>query len=447
MVASRRAVPRLPWWEKILTVLVLFAFTKPFFFRFESGSNFGILEYGPSGNIYNTLVHGTIVGLVLRRRREVWRTARGDLLVWVLVGLTALSFAWSIEPYISFRAGLFLVATTVAGVYLAAAYSNAEQVEVTAGALALGAGLSILVAVVAPSYGIDDGRWLGVFLHKNYLGRYMALAAIASLLLAARSGPWRRWAPAGVVVAVALVLLSGSSTAIVVILALAALTPLCLAIGAQIHLAIAIWSSALLLAGMGVVLFMAAPEAVFQALGRDASLTGRTALWQAIGPLILLRPWLGYGYQAFWFVPESSEDVKDVAGWAGTSAHNGFVELALSIGLMGLVVFALGFLRSSGTAVRDLRQSPGVESLWPAVFLAYFLAYNITETSVLLPNNLLWVLYVAVVLSLRRRPAAPVQARVKARRFEPMVARLRPEPRPIAEGGRPASSPAWKHPE
>lgn len=428
MAVDLGVVPRLRRWEKVLWALLLFAFAKPFFFRAESGSSFGILEYGVSGNIYLGLLYGATLVLILQRPGQVWRALRADLLVWALVLFAAFSFLWSIEPYISFRAGVFLIATTVAGVTMAASCSNTEQIEVTAGALGLGAVLSVAAALAIPSYGIDDGLWLGVFLHKNYLGRYMALGAIVFALLAGANGPWRRWAPVGLLLSATLVLLSGSSTAAVVLLLLAAVAPLFAAMGAHMHLAIAILSGALLSAGLAVVLFLANQDAVLHALSRDATLTGRTSLWPALVALTMVKPWLGYGFQAFWFVPESSEDVKAAAGWVGTSAHNGFLEIALALGVVGVALFVLGFVRSIVSAIRHLRRSNGIDALWPAVFLAYFLAYNLTETSVLLPNNILWVLYVAVVFSLRRTFQRPERTQARAREFEPALART---PRPV----------------
>lgn len=442
MAVDLGTVPSLRRWEKVLFVLLLFAFMKPLFFRAQSGSSFGILEYGVSGNIYLALLYGATLVLLLRRPRAVWRTLRADLLVWALVGLSTFSFLWSIEPYISFRAAIFLIATTIAGVVMAASCSNAEQVEVAAGALGLGAVMSVAAALVMPAYGIDDGNWLGVFLHKNYLGRYMALGAIVFALLAGVNGPWRRWAPVGLLLSALLVFLSGSSTAAVVLLLLAGVAPLFAAMGAHIHLAIAILSGAFLSAGLAVVFFLANQDAVLQAFSRDATLTGRTSLWPALVAITLLKPWLGYGFQAFWFVPESSEDVKVAAGWVGTSAHNGFLEIALALGLVGLALFVMGFLRSIVSAIRHLRRSQGLDALWPAVFLAFFLAYNLTETSVLLPNNVLWVLYVAVVFSLRRTFDRPERTQSRARRHEPAMARAA---RPVLGGSR-AGAAAWQRP-
>jgi O-antigen ligase len=209
-------------------------------------------------------------------------------------------------------------------------------------------------------------------------------------------------------------LLSGSSTTIVVLGAAAILTPLYVLLGGQIHLAIAGGSAALLVAGVAVTLFLVDPSRVLGLVGRDATLTGRTQLWLAVAAFIAMRPWLGHGYQAFWFGEEGTADVKDMAGWAGASAHNGFLDLALALGLVGLALFALKFLISAGKASVNLRRARGLEGIWPLAFLAYFFLYNITETSVLIPTDILWAVYVGTCLSLS--PAAVRAADRAARR-------------------------------
>src|SRR3546814_12681195 len=45
-------------------------------------------------------------------------------------------------------------------------------------------------------------------------------------------------------------------------------------------------------------------DAVFHLVGRDASLTGRTAIWAPLWERLSTRPWTGFGYGAFWHDPE-----------------------------------------------------------------------------------------------------------------------------------------------
>lgn len=88
-------------------------------------------------------------------------------------------------------------------------------------------------------------------------------------------------------------------------------------------------------------------------LGREkesiADLTGRTEVWRELLPYIEARPWLGYGYESFW-TPARLTDFGGAQGWAVPDAHNGYINLALGVGLPGsllyTVVLALGLARA-----------------------------------------------------------------------------------------------------
>ncbi len=57
------------------------------------------------------------------------------------------------------------------------------------------------------------------------------------------------------------------------------------------------------------------------------------------------QPWLGYGYYAFW-LPENGPAywVREAVDWQVASAHSGWLELALGMGRIGVVLFALQLL-------------------------------------------------------------------------------------------------------
>ena len=84
---------------------------------------------------------------------------------------------------------------------------------------------------------------------------------------------------------------------------------------------------------------------MLQLLHRDEGLTGRLNLWNAVLLAISKRLWLGYGFNAFWQgMKGESGYVLTAVGWAPKYAHNGFLDLVLDLGLLGLLVFAIGYL-------------------------------------------------------------------------------------------------------
>ena len=82
-------------------------------------------------------------------------------------------------------------------------------------------------------------------------------------------------------------------------------------------------------------------------MGRDDStaltLTGRVPVWQECLPFIGKRPFTGYGYNAFW-TERHVFDISDKADWgiAGVpGALNGYLDLVLGVGLVGLAAYLL----------------------------------------------------------------------------------------------------------
>ena len=223
----------------------------------------------------------------------------------------------------------------------------------------------------------------------------MARASFLFAFLLVMDRPWRMiWAGA-VFLSIALVLLSTSKTALLGMLA----GFLVLAAGAWMRRGVVTTLSSLWLgvvaAGVGLTLVIVEPGLVFQLLGRDATLTGRTDIWSALTDAIAARPWFGYGYGAFWGLEsEPAYRVRLATEWLVPTAHNGWLETALSIGLVGLaalvVSYGLFLVRAARLAVSD----------WTGIFAlgvaGQFLLFSLSESIALQQNTIVWVTYVAI---------------------------------------------------
>lgn len=76
--------------------------------------------------------------------------------------------------------------------------------------------------------------------------------------------------------------------------------------------------------------------------GRDAdtyeNFSGRVPLWQVCMEYVEKRPGAGYGFDSFWS-PEHISDISAEEGWTVPIAHNGYIELMLSLGVIGLTLY------------------------------------------------------------------------------------------------------------
>jgi O-antigen ligase len=140
---------------------------------------------------------------------------------------------------------------------------------------------------------------------------------------------------------------------------------------------------------------------------RDPTLTGRTELWHAILLSIAKRPWLGYGFNAFWMTGGESSIVVAQVNWLVKDPHNGFLGIALDVGILGLSVFIAGYVVFWRRALRLLRRTTGVVPIWLCTYLGFMFVYNLTENSILVQNSIFWILYISVAVCVSLYAPAP----------------------------------------
>jgi exopolysaccharide production protein ExoQ len=396
--------------EKVFVVILLLFLSGAIIVLLnESGEN-------PISKVISVIVQLGISFPVIVWCKKIVGTAIREKLLWVFIAFVLVSSFWSALPATTIRSSILLVQITLFGVYLATRYSLKEQLQLLAWTFGIGALLSIVVTLVLPSYGVmgmgstlnaqaiaHAGAWRGIYVHKNILGRIMALGALVFLIFATSSyrQRWVGWAGFGL--SVSLIVLSTSKTALVVLLAIIALIPLYRALRWNYTIALPFFITVILLSSSASVLLVENAESIASTLGRDLTFTGRTHLWAAIIHKIQESPWLGYGYDVFWRAGWDGDaaDVWSMVRHQAPHAHNGFLELALDTGLLGISVFVLCFLKACLQAIKYVRITNSSEGLFPIAFLTLLIMVNLTETT-LLRIPVFWVIYVTVTLSMSK---------------------------------------------
>ena len=214
----------------------------------------------------------------------------------------------------------------------------------------------------------------------------------------------------GIAASFSLLVLSRSITGVLVFAFILASLPLYQLFRRRLSFAIPMLVLMLAAAGTVIGLVYSILPTILQFFHRDEGLTGRLNLWNAVLLAISKRLWLGYGFDAFWQgMKGESGYVLIAVGWAPKYAHNGFLDLVLDLGLLGLLVFAIGYLSFWRQAIIFVARAPSRVAIWLCTYLAFILFYNLTEGPVLSQNNISWVLYVSTAVSLALYlPAKPV---------------------------------------
>jgi O-antigen ligase len=309
--------------------------------------------------------------------------------------LAILSTAWSINPPLSAYRGVLWLISTLTALRICHQLSLREFLRVLGWTLAVLNLLSGAVVLLVPDYGIQpvDGvaTWRGFFSQKNYLGRFAAFS-IFIFCTQVRQRPLL-W---GCHLAVAAALLLGSRSA-------SALGFLAL-VGAfygggwllRERFARVPFRVKVLLGAALAGLLVAFSGELLELMGKDWTLTGRTRIYVLSILAAWQRPFLGYGFHAFWSLERGpANGVWGLSNWNNLHAHNSFLELWLGLGALGaacglaLVVFL--YLQSRGAA-GAIRQPV---HLLARVLLVWCVAGSMTETFLFM-DNIYWLTLIAL---------------------------------------------------
>jgi O-antigen ligase len=138
------------------------------------------------------------------------------------------------------------------------------------------------------------------------------------------------------------------------------------------------------------------------AVGRDPTLTDRTKIW-ALLLSMHTNPLLGTGYESFWLGPRLKWFWQSFPGL--NEAHNGYLEVYLNLGLIGLFLLGGFLIASYRTVCRGLKTSSGLTSLTLALWTIVLL-YNVTEAA--FKGQLMWLTFLLGAMTVPERAVGRV---------------------------------------
>lgn len=426
MVAERLNAERIGFPALVAVLICLVLFSEGAFQRLVAPTV--DLDGNPILRVMWLPVYALVFGLAMTRAKAIGALVLRMPALSVVLLLALLSFLWSIDPGLSLRRGIGLAVTTLFGFYLAVRF-DWRQLLILFGSLWLGlCCLNFAAGLIAPAfardYEIHIGAWRGFWFEKNAMGGHMARASmIFGTLMMIDTRRWQIWT-VGLALSVLLVILSTSTTSLIAVLLAAGILLGGWALqGRRIAAVLGVWAGVTVASALAIAVALQ-PGVFLGFFGKDATFTGRTDIWTALLEAIAERPILGYGYGAFW--PLGSEPaywVRVAVEWDAPTAHNGWLEITLALGLVGLVCFAASFL---ATALRAVAQLPRHRfALYATGFLTQLGLFSFSESLLLELNSFVWINYVAVagvlVLGLSKdghvsHRAAPERSRLRLAR-------------------------------
>jgi len=335
----------------------------------------------------------------------------------------ALTTRWALDPAVSSRRLILYVVNLVICVAIVLGLKDSRRLH-----LGLAVGCAILVATdlgswaVAPGVSMTPLGLAAIHSHKNTLGAVMLLSAFVCGTCAWSRETWREQLFWWIVTALSVVLLiaSLSKTSLALFAALACATPVIVLIVAQRRLVRfgLLTVAALVLACLvfGWLAFNAVNGTDPWAPFAGVTFTQRTDVWAFVWDEFLKRPLRGWGFGSFWDIDPAVQPSLQTDAWFArpdaftNEAHNGFLDLAVTTGLVGLVGAIVIFLRWIGGGLSLIRASLGEghrRSLGAALVLGVFplmvFGHNFMESSYFTANSIFGTVLLLLGIEIERR--------------------------------------------
>jgi exopolysaccharide production protein ExoQ len=349
---------------------------------------------------------------VLQRHQSVRRMGMQMKLITSFPILALLLYPVSQQPTRTISSGALLLAGVLLLYYIMSRYTLDQVLELL---LVLGTGTvvaSIVFALALPQYGLDrmgghETAWKGIFSAKNYLGNMALFFLTVAVSYRGRTPLLRSVRIAQIFFCLAAIAFSRAATAYV----LTAIYVLLFAFLKTMHrfkkkdyFAVCLLLLVIVCAATAAIVL--SPDSLFTLLGKDVTLTGRTGIWRAVTESIAKRPLFGYGYQAFWLGLEGeSYRVILAVSWVLAQAQNGFLDVMLEMGVVGLaiVVLVFGFAFRDGMVClfrsQDDTRLRAVE--WYLTIVILTLIYNLDESFLFDPKHLGSMMFLLACVGLK----------------------------------------------
>lgn len=343
--------------------------------------------------------------------------------LFALLLFTALSVAWSPQPYVSLKRVIQLVGVALIGLALVSGGLGTYRMHrLVMPVLWFGMVMALVFSAAFPDFAFSDFGLRAYFATKNNFGQFAAISVLFTVGALVMKKAGRRW-PLWLLLLASLIGL-GLSRSATAILALAAAGSLILAIRVKHTLHPSWWVPIITLlvvvfvaaVGAGIVMGFPSLEAVSNAtaglVGREITLTGRAYLWELMLKEAATHPWFGTGYGGFWLGLEGrSGQIAYLVRWGYPGqAHNGYIDIYNELGLVGLAL-AFAFIAMHARALWQLAKSDRALAGLHLALFALVVVFNVAEAAMLRTTNLMWILLVVSsieVTMLNSKREAPV---------------------------------------
>lgn len=336
---------------------------------------------------FSTLFALSLVTLIAQQLDEPIELRWPPLVtVSIFIAWAGMTSLWAVEPDISFRRFLLTVfiATSIIAPVVAAREPE-RLLRVAFWAFGLMTALSAWSVLTTPPTALGHAAF---YPHKNYFAAVTSIMVLFAIyqILDGR-GIYRAGAVVMLVLGLWFLAEARSKTCIALIMLVPPLSYGSAFAARYLRLSPALVLTAVFVGAYGIYEFGAQSgfwdfHSFAETFFSDPTLTQRTDIWNFALKKIPERFWLGYGFEVFWGASHNSPSIREAPGFVAQMphAHNGYLDVILQTGAVGLSLLAILLATSLHYAGRVARHSFALSGFCLSL-LIFNLLYNLLETT------------------------------------------------------------------
>ena len=380
---------------------------------FESGSV--MPTENPEGSPLDAAVFGSLLlaalGVLVWRGRRTATFLRANAPILLFFGYCAISILWSDYSFVALKRWSKAIGDLAVVLVLMTEVNPTAALQRVLSRMAfILLPLSVLFIKYYPDIGRSYNYWTwvpqfgGVTLFKNLLGETCLIAGLGSVwsfMIAYRKRPGRdrlyHLGPHAIIIAMAIYLfltadsmtsfscfVFGGTLILLTNLRWISRKP------AAIHLLVA---ATIMLALCAV--FLPGSNLV-ESLGRDSTLTGRTAIWAA-ALSVVSHPLVGTGFESFWAGNRLLKIWNLINEPGIQEAHNGYLEIYLNLGWIGVTLLTLLILSGYRNVIALFRRDRKAVMIRLAFFVVGVI-FSFTEAGFRM-MSVSWIAFLLAILA------------------------------------------------
>lgn len=378
----------------LISILCIVWFSRSFNLFIEDFSN----GRGASGASFifqfiSLLLYLLSFFLLFNKKEWLVERLKQNIFPLLFLSLILISFTWSVDPGVTLRRGIAACGMLFVGLLLAYVDEEIKSQKHIYIPLIIGMLASYFFILFIPSIGIASGQivpshnglWQGIYGFKNSLGQIIAILSVF-LVVKLESKAY----VLSFILALFMLLMT-KSTSSIISFAVAVCFWQFISFYKFKSKALAI-SLIFVLSIFLVLIILNIEFIVFEVIGKDFTGSGRVEIWNQVLSAVDDRS-LGYGYGGvFWGETAFAYDYMDEYYTTLGHSHNGFVDVRLELGIIGLILYCLCIFYPLYYHCINLKSKNTTIEI-KIMILVFLFVYSFSGSSFMRPNTVLFLFF------------------------------------------------------